>query len=170
MQSISLEASGSRERSKIAIPRLDRRMPSHPLESPEKHKEERMYDPQARNSVLLMLTVALEAALVKRAENEVRVHLTIVLLRASAYQAIEIKCSGEIPSCSNCHLISADCVYDPSRRDRLKEFVRSICPRIDSFTELVQCYGTKSYTGHSSPRLTRPCRQRGYAKDRRCPQ
>jgi hypothetical protein len=79
MHSNSLEASGSQQRSKMAIPRLDRRMPAPPLDSSEKHKEDRMYDPQARNSVLSMLTVAPAAALVKRAENEVCVHLITVL-------------------------------------------------------------------------------------------
>lgn len=35
----------------------------------------------------------------------------------------KVKCSGEVPSCINCHTNGLTCVYEQARRDRLKEAI-----------------------------------------------
>jgi hypothetical protein len=123
MQSHPFESGGPQQTSKMAIPRLDRGQPPRSFKSTGKTKEERVYDAQAEVKKNYLLTSSAGAARVKCAESEVCVLRITPLIHLVAYQATEIRCSGETPSCSNCQLISADCVYEASRRDRLKECV-----------------------------------------------
>jgi hypothetical protein len=111
-----------------------------------------------------VLTASLDCAHVRCVGNEVCVRQFRVMWCSHAYSAIEIRCSGEMP-CSNCQFITADCVYDPGRRDRLREFVRLTCLHLVSFTELVQGHAIESYTNQSSSGLKSSCRQGGHAED-----
>lgn len=70
--------------------------------------------------------------LVKRAAGEVsRATQTHIKLSTPPVNAmIEVRCSGEVPRCSNCQIHSLECQYEPARRDRLKEYDRIPIPEL----------------------------------------
>ncbi|PSN72565.1 hypothetical protein BS50DRAFT_658531 [Corynespora cassiicola Philippines] len=109
-------AAGSSSQPKIAIPRLERREPDKSLEDSKKHRAskalpEKEYVCSTRITGLSPLRTAGYFA-----DRRQRL-LGSELIRSNT----EVKCSGDIPICITCRVNNTECVYDPSRRDRLRE-------------------------------------------------
>ena len=109
---------------KVAIPKLDRGPPPPPRPTPAQNREDRVYVFYHYYSKYLGHIDNLFAVQepVRTVANEVS--LLPACNWVTMLTVAEVKCSGDIPRCTNCQTNSIGCVYEQSRRDRLKEYVK----------------------------------------------